>query len=456
MRPTLKQAKIICMNSIKTLFTALLAAGTLYSQAQQTETPLQDFNKVELRGSVKVKLKVADKNAIGFEDGNPANTVTWEMEGSALSIDGAGNTATLYVKNISAIEVSGTSSIKSEDTLRGDNLTMGISGSGSMELILVATNINADISGVGKMELSGKAQSLKADISGSGKLFASKLETENTNIDISGTGVATVNATNNLNAEITGTGKVYYKNTPKNVTQNITGLGQLGPLTDAIELELGKITPSKPKKTGGNWAGFELGFNGLLTDDGKGIDDIDGNLELITEKSIAVHFNFYEHEFKLYKHYVLASTGVGLSYNNFRFRKNIDLVSDTSTFAYTVSNTNYRKNKLVVSYVTVPVLLTINTSENPKKAFHITTGMIFAYRLGSHTKKVYSENGDKKKDKNYDDFNIEPFRYDATLRLGYRQFTVFANYALTDLFKNNQGLSSAIHPWTMGVSLTAF
>jgi hypothetical protein len=445
------------MKSIKALFTALLAASTFYSQAQQTETPLQDFNKVELRGSVKVKLKVADRNAIGFEDGNPANTVSWEIEGSTLEIDGAGNTATLYVKNISAVEVSGTSSIKSEDTLRGDNLIMEISGSGSMELILVATNLKADISGVGKMELKGKAQSLKADISGSGKLFASKLETQNTTIDISGTGIATVNATENLDASITGTGKVYYKGSPKNVTQNITGLGQLGPLTDTIELELGKITPSKPQKTGGNWAGFELGFNGLVTDDGKNIDDLDGNLELITEKSIAVHFNFYEKDFKLYKHYVLASTGVGLSYNNYRFRKNIDLKSDNPVFDYTVNDSlNYRKNKLTVSYVTVPVLLTINTSENPKKAFHLTTGMIFAYRLGSHTKKVYNENGDKKKDKNYDDFNIEPFRYDATLRLGYRQFTVFANYALTDLFKNNQGLASAIHPWTMGVSLTAF
>lgn len=444
------------MKSIKALFTALLAAGTFYSQAQQTETALQDFNKVELRGSVKVKLKVADKNAIGFEDGNPANTVTWEMEGSTLAIDGAGNTATLYVKNLSNIEVSGTSSIKSEDTLRGENLIMEISGSGSMELVLAATNVKADISGVGKMELKGKAQSLKADISGSGKLFASKLETQNTNVDISGTGIATVNAADNLNATITGTGKVYYKGTPKNVTQNISGLGQLGPLTDAVELELGKSAHSKPKKTGGNWAGFELGFNGLVTDDGKSIDDLDGNLELITEKSIAVHFNFYEKDFKLYKHYALASTGVGLSYNNYRFRKNINLVADNSTFAYTIDSINYRKNKLVVSYVTVPVLLTFNTSENPKKAFHLTTGMIFAYRLGSHTKKVYTEDGDKKKDKNFDDFNIEPFRYDATLRLGYRQFTVFANYALTDLFKNNQGLASAIHPWTMGVSLTAF
>ncbi len=443
------------MKSIKAIATALLAAGTFYSQAQQTENLLQDFTKLELRGAVKVNLKPSDKNAISFENGNPSNTVNWQLEGSSLIIDGAGNTITVYAKNLNTIEVSGTSTLKSEDTLRASNLILGISGSGSMHLPLVTDQVKSDISGVGKMTLSGKAQSLKANISGSGKLFASGLETQNTSVDISGTGIATINASENINASITGTGKVYYKGSPKNVAQEITGLGQLSPLTDSLELELmRKSVPAKPKKTGGNWAGFELGFNGLVTSDGKNIEDVNSDLELITEKSIAVHFNFYEKEFKLYKHYVLASTGIGLSYNNYRFRKNIKLEADAPTLLYSIDTINHRKNKLVVSYATVPVLLTINTSENPKKAFHLTTGVIFGYRLGSHTKIVYNENGDKKKDKNYDDFNIEPLRYDATLRLGYRQFTVFANYALSELFKSEKG--PELHPWTMGVQLTAF
>ena len=96
----------------------------------------------------------------------------------------------------------------------------------------------------------------------------------------------------------------------------------------------------------------------------------------------------------------------------------------------------------------------MNKRENYRKAFHISTGVLLAYKIGSHTKKVFSVDGNKKKEKEFDDFNIDPLRYDATVRVGYRNFTVFANYALSDLFKNNRG--PELHPWAFGVSLTAW
>lgn len=129
----------------------------------------------------------------------------------------------------------------------------------------------------------------------------------------------------------------------------------------------------------------------------------------------------------------------------------MSLIPDTNALLYTVDTMNLRKNKLTVSYATVPVLLTFNTCENLKKSFHITTGLLLSYKLGSHTKKVYNKDGKKEKDKTFDDFNIDPFRYDATIRIGYRDFTVFANYALSELFKRGKG--PELHPWTIGVSL---
>jgi hypothetical protein len=75
--------------------------------------------------------------------------------------------------------------------------------------------------------------------------------------------------------------------------------------------------------------------------------------------------------------------------------------------------------------------------------------------VGSHTKQVYDVDSEKKKDKKFDDFNLNPFRTDVTLRLGYGNYvTVFANYALTTLFKSNQG--PQLHAWTFGVSLTGW
>jgi len=139
----------------------------------------------------------------------------------------------------------------------------------------------------------------------------------------------------------------------------------------------------------------------------------------------------------------------------------MSLIPDTNALLYTQDTMNLRKNKLTVSYATVPVLLTFNSSSNLKKAFHITTGLLFSYKLGSHTKKVYNKDDKKEKDKTFDDFNIDPFRYDATIRIGYSydatirigysDFTVFANYALSELFKSGKG--PELHPWTIGISL---
>jgi hypothetical protein len=50
-----------------------------------------------------------------------------------------------------------------------------------------------------------------------------------------------------------------------------------------------------------------------------------------------------------------------------------------------------------------------------------------------------NENGDRQKSRNNDDFNLNPFRVNASVRLGYGSFVLFANYALTPLFQKNEG-----------------
>jgi hypothetical protein len=441
------------MKKKKILLSPLMMLTCLYASAQVV-TPLNAFEKVEIKGTSKVTLKIGESYSITQPDSGI--TGKWKLEGSKLVVDGAAKNITLQAKNLQGIEVSGTGSLTTEDTLRNETIQLVISGSGNMSIPVVAKNISVEISGVGKMTLSGQANNLNAEISGSGKLSAHNLQTTTATVTISGTGNASVETTDSLNVIISGTGKVYYKTTPKTINQQITGLGKLAPLSESTEKQMSfSVGASKPKKAGGNWAGLDIGFNGLYNKN-SGFDTPSGYdfLELIPEKSIAVNLNLFEQEFKLYKRYVLASTGIGLSYNNYRFRKNISLIPDTNRVTFTADSINLRKNKLTVSYLTIPVLLTFNTSEEAKKAFHITTGLLFSYKLGSHTKQVYTENGHKKKDKVFDDFNIDPLRYDATLRIGYREFTAFANYSLTNLFKNNRG--PELQPWTVGISLVPF
>jgi len=424
----------------------------LFANAQKHIT-LEQFTAIDLRGSLNAVYKLDSTWAIEVPEDNV--TTQWNLENKTLVLNGAGSNIVVRSPDLQKINISGSGSISAEDTMELHDLNIDISGSGKVKMNYVkAKNIEANMRGSGKIILGGSAQSLNANLAGSGKIITHKLNVDRAEVNVSGSGTASVWVSDSLTANIAGSGNLYYVSSPRTINQAIAGSGKIEPITPAIESELNSnsISITTSNKSGTYWSGFELGFNGLYNSKSK-FDTPDGYdfLEMIPEKSLAVNINFYEYEVKLIKRYVLASTGIGLSYNNYRFRKNMSLIPDTNALLYTLDTMNLRKNKLTVSYATVPVLLTFNSSSNLKKAFHITTGLLFSYKLGSHTKKVYNKDDKKEKDKTFDDFNIDPFRYDATIRIGYSDFTVFANYALSELFKSGKG--PELHPWTIGISL---
>ena len=136
---------------------------------------------------------------------------------------------------------------------------------------------------------------------------------------------------------------------------------------------------------------------------------------------------------------------------NWRFRSDQTLVPNVQSVSANPDTLDYSKNKLTASYAILPLLFEFNTSELEKKSFHIGIGMLMGYRIGSHTKQKYKLNNKTRKVKTYDDFNLNAFRYDATLRIGYRGYTLFAAYGLNNLFKKRQG--PELHPLTFGVTL---
>ena len=177
-------------------------------------------------------------------------------------------------------------------------------------------------------------------------------------------------------------------------------------------------------------------------------------LELNTGKSVAVNLNLFAHDFKIYRHYVMFTTGLGMSINNYRFNSNHTLVAKSDSVVGIPDSITIplNKSKLAITYATVPLLLQFNTRDDYKKSFHVGTGVLLSYRIESHTKIVYDAEGNKKKTKTHDDFNLNPFRGEATVRIGYRGYTLFGNYAFTELFQSGHG--PELHPFTIGLSLS--
>ncbi len=87
--------------------------------------------------------------------------------------------------------------------------------------------LDIGINGSGKLHLDGKSGTVHINTSGSSKIDASALISENSDIQINGSGNIQVYATNSINVQINGSGTVKYKGEPKSINQQINGSGKI-------------------------------------------------------------------------------------------------------------------------------------------------------------------------------------------------------------------------------------
>jgi hypothetical protein len=99
-----------------------------------------------------------------------------------------------------------------------------------------------------------------------------------------------------------------------------------------------------------------------------------------------------------------------------------------------------KKSKLTASSINLPVVLELNFRDrNGKESFKIGGGGFIGYRLGSHTKIKYQNEGNTYKDKERGNYNLEDMQYGVNFVIGYKWINLFAKYNMNDLFKENRG-----------------
>ncbi len=208
----------------------------------------------------------------------------------------------------------------------------------------------------------------------------------------------------------------------------------------------------KSKKFNGHWKGIELGMNNFLNSSNELSLPTNGKfMELNTSKSVEFSLNFVEKAFPVYKNRFGLVTGMGIKWNNYHFDKNI-MLDPNNIFLTTEVDTNFNKNKLGITYLTVPLLLEyhipVGKKQNP---IYFSTGVIGGVKIGSRTKQKYAIGGKEYEDKTKEDFGLSPYTYSITARIGYKKLNLYANYSLVTLFEKNKG--PVLYPFTIGVSL---
>ncbi|MEP6559848.1 MAG: DUF2807 domain-containing protein, partial [Nakamurella sp.] len=71
------------------------------------------------------------------------------------------------------------------------------------------------------------AGTAKVTVTGSGHYNGSTLVTAQTEVDLNGSGDASVNATDRLSATVSGSGNVTYSGNPAQVSKNVSGSGDV-------------------------------------------------------------------------------------------------------------------------------------------------------------------------------------------------------------------------------------
>lgn len=486
--------KQVMMNKLSIL-SCLLFSTVISCNAQQIQNrTVNPFNSMSIAGSVNVFYTNSDTMSVMVkaEEGE-INNVETKVTNSTLFISNNGKftkPVNVYVKNsnLKTILSSGAAQLKTSNVIKGDTLLINASGASKLDLNVNAYLINSVQSGANSLKLSGTSNDLRASISGATNLKAYDLICKNVSLVTSGSSSAKVYATDKLLANASGASSIKIKGDAKDISAEATPAASITKINDASTsgdksdgdstvykwkgkkvIIIGKDKDSevyddssKPKSQGPDefkhWTGFSMGVNGYMNK-GAGINLPTKNnyMDLNYARSYNFQFNLIERQFNIVKNHFKIVTGFGFDYHLYEFSHKTNLNPDSSfTFGKIDSSGlySYQKNKLRNTYIQVPLLFEFNTSNNPDKTFHIAFGVIGQYLISSRTKQVLEQNKFEITRVRKDSYNLSPFAAKAHVNIGYRGWTIFAEYSLTRLFQSGKG--PELYPFSVGLRLIPF
>jgi hypothetical protein len=205
----------------------------------------------------------------------------------------------------------------------------------------------------------------------------------------------------------------------------------------------------------GHLGGFELGFNGFLTDYwSTSLAPEDNYFDLNTSKSWVLNFLFPSINIPVTRHLGFVST-IGLNFSTYRFDGNNSIKKyDYGVIGplYPDPGISFTKSKLESTYLTLPLLLEGQIPlSGHRNTINVGAGAIGALKLCSKTK-FTSDDGKKSRTRTKDDFSMNVLRWGATARVGYDHIQVYGTTYFTQLFEKGKG--PELYPYEVGIAFT--
>ena len=477
----------------------------------EQEREMNSFNSIKVGGAINLYLTQGEPQTVIIEaDDNLLENIKTSVTNSKLVIKSDNIksytklNAYITVPDIEFLNASGASSVEGENTITAGTLRIETSGASDVELDIVVENLETELSGASDIKLTGTASYHNTDLSGASTLQAYELQTLNTSVYASGASAANISASDEISTNTSGASEVRYKTDPEivnisrddsqdetkkstrtiiiesdewdeNVHVKVGGVSVDVQGSDSVKVIVGNneifvdedghvsFNKCRKHKFNGHWGGFAMGSNGYVNSNrGLNMPAEYEFLELKYSRSINVQLNLYEQNFNLVNNKFGLITGIGFTWLNYHYQSDVTFVPNVAPiYGYYGKEgdanhephpeRNYTASKFKVTYLTIPLLLEYQTNRYHKvNSFHITAGMVGGLRLSTKAKVVWN-NGGKSKQKQHDEFNMNPFSWNAYGGIGWGIINLYASYSINTLFREDRG--PELYPWSIGLIL---
>ena len=192
-----------------------------------------------------------------------------------------------------------------------------------------------------------------------------------------------------------------------------------------------------------------------------GMEILESPFDLQTANALSswnLQLNPYEFRQPLIGDAFGLTTGVGCDW--WRFNVNPQTVlSRTETGELVLSTDTIHqasRNYLSLSYLRIPLLVSLRTQSDPEEALHLECGLVGGVRIHNKYVRKYSDSDSRYVDK-VKGFRMNPLQLNARLVVGYGGFSAFAEVPFRPLW-NASVISSSplIYPVTIGVKFSDF
>ena len=220
-----------------------------------------------------------------------------------------------------------------------------------------------------------------------------------------------------------------------------------------------KIMPNAELQT--EWLAFDLGIAGYMdytkydatkafTSPAIGIPVTKRKMQ---PKNSSTNVNIWvvQQKLNLYKQKYYFKYGIGFEMFNYYYANGVDFRNNDKMYI-SLTNNNYKKDKLYINYLTVPLILSRTYKFKKIQDINVAGGVNIGYLLNARNKQISDALGKKKYD---GDFNFNDYKMSGVFQIGIGDVKFYGTAALTNTI-DKETSNQSFYPYTFGIRFSKF